>query len=100
MFARARCYPSFDSPRGDEEQHCLGAFMAGRIHFVGSSGRGAVEVDCALVRFNLLGQSPAFAAAMQLVRRFAPCPATVLVHGETGTGKELSTALAIFRIRR
>jgi DNA-binding NtrC family response regulator len=47
------------------------------------------DADCALVRFNLLGQSPAFLAAMQLLRRFAPCPATVLVQGETGTGKEL-----------
>jgi DNA-binding NtrC family response regulator len=63
--------------------------MAGRIHSVGSSGCGVVEVDSALVRFNLLGQSPAFVAAMELVRRFAPCPATVLLHGETGTGKEL-----------
>jgi DNA-binding NtrC family response regulator len=63
--------------------------MAGRVHFIGPSGCGAVEADCALVRFNLLGQSPAFVAAMQFVRRFAPCPATVLVQGETGTGKEL-----------
>jgi DNA-binding NtrC family response regulator len=48
-----------------------------------------MDVDSALVRFNLLGQSPAFVAAMGLVRRFAPCPATVLIQGETGTGKEL-----------
>ena len=54
-----------------------------------SSGCGATDVESALVRFNLLGESPAFAAAMRLVRRFAPCPATVLIQGETGTGKEL-----------
>jgi DNA-binding NtrC family response regulator len=38
---------------------------------------------------NLVGHSPAFLGALELVRRSAGCDATVLVQGETGTGKEL-----------
>lgn len=43
----------------------------------------------AFARFNLIGESPTFTAVLQLVRRIAPCNATVLIQGETGTGKEL-----------
>jgi DNA-binding NtrC family response regulator len=39
---------------------------------------------------NLIGQSPAFTGALKMVRKFAGCDATVLVQGETGTGKELA----------
>jgi DNA-binding NtrC family response regulator len=39
--------------------------------------------------FKLVGRSPAFLAVLELTRRFAACDATVLVQGETGTGKEL-----------
>ena len=38
---------------------------------------------------NLVGQSPAFLHVLELTRRFAGCNATVLLQGETGTGKEL-----------
>jgi two-component system, NtrC family, response regulator GlrR len=38
---------------------------------------------------KLVGRSPAFLAVLELTRRFAACDATVLVQGETGTGKEL-----------
>src|SRR5712691_11776737 len=38
---------------------------------------------------NLVGHSPAFLDALELVKRTAGCDATVLVQGETGTGKEL-----------
>lgn len=37
----------------------------------------------------LIGKSPAFQAAMDLVRRSAPSKASVLITGESGTGKEL-----------
>jgi two-component system response regulator GlrR len=40
-------------------------------------------------RLNLVGESPAFLRALQLVDRISQCDATVLVQGETGTGKEL-----------
>lgn len=39
--------------------------------------------------FKLVGKSPAFLEVLELTRRFAACDATVLVQGETGTGKEL-----------
>jgi two-component system, NtrC family, response regulator GlrR len=45
-------------------------------------------------KLNLLGESPAFMRLLGQVERFARCDATVLINGETGTGKEL-TARAI-----
>jgi DNA-binding NtrC family response regulator len=39
---------------------------------------------------NLVGRSPAFTAATGLIAKFAECDATVLIEGETGTGKELA----------
>jgi DNA-binding NtrC family response regulator len=39
---------------------------------------------------NLVGRSAAFNAVVTLLRRIAGCDATVLVSGETGTGKELA----------
>ncbi len=41
-------------------------------------------------RLNLVGESPAFLRCLALVRKYAACHATVLVRGETGTGKELA----------
>ncbi|HEX6829289.1 MAG TPA: sigma-54 dependent transcriptional regulator [Burkholderiales bacterium] len=43
-----------------------------------------------LDKFNLVGSAPSFLKALALVRRFAACDATVLIQGETGTGKELA----------
>ncbi len=39
---------------------------------------------------NLIGSSVAFLQAMRLIERFSACGATVLILGETGTGKELA----------
>lgn len=39
---------------------------------------------------NLIGRSPPFLAALAAVVKFAACDATVLIQGETGTGKELA----------
>jgi DNA-binding NtrC family response regulator len=41
-------------------------------------------------RVSLLGNSPIFVETMRLIERMAACDATVLVQGETGTGKELA----------
>ncbi|MBI3560641.1 MAG: sigma-54-dependent Fis family transcriptional regulator [Gammaproteobacteria bacterium] len=43
---------------------------------------------------NLLGKSPRFAQALNLIKKMARCDAAVLIEGETGTGKEV-TARAI-----
>jgi len=43
-----------------------------------------------LGELNLVGSAPAFLKAVELIRHFAACDATVLVQGETGTGKELA----------
>lgn len=42
-----------------------------------------------LEELKLVGKSPPFLAVVALTRRFAACDATVLLQGETGTGKEL-----------
>jgi DNA-binding NtrC family response regulator len=41
-------------------------------------------------KLNLVGESPQFLEALRLVVRFSACDAAVLIHGETGTGKELA----------
>jgi transcriptional regulator with GAF, ATPase, and Fis domain len=43
-----------------------------------------------LADLNIIGASPAFLRAVDLIRRFAASAATVLVKGETGTGKEVA----------
>ena len=42
------------------------------------------------VQLNLVGRSPVFIECLHLIRRMAASDATVLIHGETGTGKELA----------
>ncbi len=42
---------------------------------------------------NIVGESPVLRAALDLARRAAPTRSTVLVTGETGTGKELVAGL-------
>src|SRR6185295_9392276 len=52
-------------------------------------------------RTLLLGRHPAFETALQRVARFAESDATVLITGETGTGKELfARALYLLSARR
>lgn len=48
---------------------------------------------------NLIGDSPVFLRALALINRVAHYDATVLIHGETGTGKEL-VARAIHYLSR
>jgi DNA-binding NtrC family response regulator len=43
----------------------------------------------ALRRRELIGESPEMRRVRALIRRIAPLPGTVLIEGETGTGKEL-----------
>ena len=46
--------------------------------------------DNAFTRLNLLGQSPVFRKTLRIIERIAGVDATVLIQGETGTGKELA----------
>jgi DNA-binding NtrC family response regulator len=48
------------------------------------------DSDTDYVRVNLLGQSPVFLHALERIRKLAASVATVLILGETGTGKELA----------
>ena len=45
--------------------------------------------DEAFARLNLIGESPGFRRVLRLIHRVARYNATVLIQGETGTGKEL-----------
>jgi two-component system, NtrC family, response regulator GlrR len=46
--------------------------------------------DSRMSRLDLIGQSPEFRKAVCLIERMANCSASVLLCGETGTGKELA----------
>jgi formate hydrogenlyase transcriptional activator len=51
---------------------------------------GSVEKVCDERRFEqVIGNSPALEAVLEQVERVAPTDSTVLIQGETGTGKEL-----------
>ncbi|MFO1061451.1 MAG: sigma-54 dependent transcriptional regulator [Dongiaceae bacterium] len=54
----------------------------------------------AFERLELIGHSPAFRDALRLIERIAAVDATVLVQGETGTGKELATRAIHYLSRR
>jgi DNA-binding NtrC family response regulator len=41
-------------------------------------------------KLNLIGRAPAFLNALHLIEKCASCDATVLIEGETGTGKEVA----------
>src|SRR5436853_4597798 len=59
--------------------------------FVGAvAGLGSVDQDREPRRFEqIIGNSPALEAVLEQVERVAPTDSTVLIQGETGTGKEL-----------
>jgi transcriptional regulator with GAF, ATPase, and Fis domain len=52
-------------------------------------GPDGVGLAATLAGLGLIGRSPAFRAALDLLPRLAGCGAPVLLRGETGTGKEL-----------
>ena len=58
------------------------------------------EVDLALAYGRMVGQNPALRRVLQQVEMVAPTDSTVLVLGETGTGKELVARVIHERSRR
>jgi DNA-binding NtrC family response regulator len=50
-----------------------------------------------VVGANLVGASPSFLQSLKLIERIAACDATVLIEGETGTGKELAARAIHYR---
>lgn len=53
------------------------------------SRRPTLETDGDSAPGGMIGRSPAIRAVLEVIERVAPTDATVLVTGETGTGKEL-----------
>jgi DNA-binding NtrC family response regulator len=62
------------------------------VRAAGSALSRSIEPDVLdqCVQLNMLGQSPVFLEAVNVLRKFARCDAPVLIEGETGTGKELA----------
>jgi len=60
------------------------ALDVGRLRDENLSLRGAIELH-----HDMVGSSPVLRGVMEAVRRAAPTSATVLIHGESGVGKEL-----------
>jgi transcriptional regulator with GAF, ATPase, and Fis domain len=61
--------------------------------FEGEDATSTVAIDCEELRGSglphIIGKSPALRRVLDMVRVVAPADATVLINGETGTGKEL-----------
>jgi DNA-binding NtrC family response regulator len=82
----------------------LAGFLAGQLHAF--RARRALEADNSRLRIrdpggaDLVGDSPAMQQLRQQIDRVADGPATVLVVGETGAGKELVAAGLHRRSRR
>jgi formate hydrogenlyase transcriptional activator len=61
----------------------------------------SVEEDCAHTFQEIIGNSPALELVLAEVQRVAPTDSTVLIQGETGTGKELiADAIHNLSVRR
>ena len=77
--------------RADEIKQAIERCLTQRAHdreaFVAQRNSNASESTPASVQF--IGDTPAIKQLGQLVQRIAPTQSTVLIQGETGTGKEL-----------
>lgn len=66
---------------------CLSRRSKARNAFVARNSIQALSVENGTI--DLIGEAPAIKQLVQLVQRIAPTQSTVLIQGETGTGKEL-----------
>src|ERR1700676_2039677 len=69
-----------DKQHGRARRVCVGAFQK-----FGSGDQASYERKFE----QLIGNSPALESVLEQVERVAPTDSTVLIQGETGTGKEL-----------
>jgi DNA-binding NtrC family response regulator len=69
---------------------------------IGQNGNAQRQPDSpdTFARLNLLGDSRAFREALGVIARIAAVDATVLIQGETGTGKELAAHALHYLSRR
>ncbi len=65
------------------------AIIASQLAVEEDAGEIAVQLEEQELPLQFIGESPAMKELLSLVRRMARTPWTVLVRGETGTGKEL-----------
>jgi DNA-binding NtrC family response regulator len=68
-----------------ELRHRIARLLSGPCRAGNESDRALEDISLS----KLIGRNPAFVHALRLLPRFAKVTATVLVTGETGTGKEL-----------
>src|SRR3984885_751862 len=84
----ASCLKAFERLwriESDKELVCTRRFSVGAIQRFGSGDQPSYER-----RFEqVIGNSPALESMLEQVERVAPTDSTVLIQGETGTGKEL-----------
>lgn len=64
-----------------------------------SGGRLSQQMLAEFTALDLVGRSAAFVTVLEMIQRIAGCDATVLIAGETGTGKE-NVARAIHYLSR
>ena len=80
-----RTFERFSRIEPDKELVCTRRFFVGAIQGFGSCDQPSYEH-----RFEqVIGNSPALESMLDQVERVAPTDSTVLIQGETGTGKEL-----------
>jgi DNA-binding NtrC family response regulator len=71
-------------------EFCLRLKHAAGLHCSKPDAMSYDPLTDELLQLNLIGRSPTFMYAMHRLRKIAATNATVLISGETGTGKELA----------
>jgi two-component system response regulator AtoC len=85
-----------------DDQALLDAIRLGIARYKGQTPRknGGIEPESAPPPAAIVGDGPAMRRLLEAVSRVAPKDITLLIHGETGTGKELVASLVHAQSRR